>query len=142
MSRLAASKAIEMEVEARDPVTMRGDADLMREAISNLLDNAIKFTPEGGKVRVEASTVEGFPRLAVSDTGRGVPSEDRSRIFRRFYRGEGAQNVSGHGLGLSIAQAIANLHGFQLDVEDNRPGARFIMRAIVKAPLGLARAAE
>ena len=80
--------------------------------------------------------------MAVSDTGRGVPSEDRNRIFRRFYRGEGAENVSGHGLGLSIAQAIANLHGFQLDVEDNRPGARFIMRAIVKAPLGLARAAE
>ncbi len=139
---LAASKAIEMEVEARGPVTMRGDADLMREAISNLLDNAIKFTPEGGKVRVETSTVEGFPRLAVSDTGRGVPSEDRSRIFRRFYRGEGAQNVSGHGLGLSIAQAIASLHGFQLDVEDNRPGARFIMRAIVKTPLGFARASE
>ena len=139
---LAASKAIEMEVEARDPVTMRGDADLMREAISNLLDNAIKFTPEGGKVRVEATTVEGLPRLAVSDTGRGVPTEDRTQIFRRFYRGEGAENVSGHGLGLSIAQAIANLHGFQLDVEDNHPGARFVMRATAKAPLGLARAAE
>ncbi len=139
---LAASKAIEMEVEARDPVTMRGDADLMREAISNLLDNAIKFTPEGGKVRVEARIVEGFPRLAVCDTGRGVPSEERKRIFRRFYRGEGAESVSGHGLGLSIAQAIANLHGFQLDVEDNRPGARFIMRANVKPPLGLARAKE
>ena len=70
-----------MAVEARDPVTMRGDADLMREAISNLLDNAIKFTPEGGKVRVEARTVEGFPRLAISDTGRGVPPEDRGPNF-------------------------------------------------------------
>ena len=93
-------------------------------------------------MRVEARTVEGVPRLAVSDTGRGVPSQDRDRIFRRFYRGEGAQNVSGHGLGLSIAQAIANLHGFQLDVEDNHPGARFVMRATAKASLGLARAAE
>ncbi len=97
---------------------------------------------QGGKVRVEAKIVEGFPRLAVCDTGRGVPSEERKRIFRRFYRGEGAESVSGHGLGLSIAQAIANLHGFQLDVEDNRPGARFIMRANVKSPLGLARAKE
>ncbi len=126
---LAASKAIEMAVEASSPVTMRGDIDLMREAISNLVDNAIKFTPEGGKVRVEAGTVEGSPCLAVSDTGRGVPAEERSRIFRRFYRGQGAQEAAGHGLGLSIAQAIANLHGFQLALEDNDPGARFVMRA-------------
>jgi len=138
---LAASKAVEMEVEASHPVTMRGDIDLMREAIANLVDNAIKFTPAGGKVRVEAGTVEGLPRLVVSDTGRGVPSEDCKRIFRRFYRGE-TQDAPGHGLGLSIAQAIANLHGFQLDVEDNHPGARFVMRATAKASLGLARAAE
>lgn len=139
---LAANKAIEMAVDARDPVTMRGDADLMREAISNLLDNAIKFTPEGGKVRIEARTVGGVPRLVVSDTGCGVPLEDRNRIFRRFYRGGGARNVPGQGLGLSIAQAIANLHGFQLDVEDNIPGARFVMRATAQASLGLSRAAE
>ena len=86
--------------------------------------------------------LDGLPRLAVSDTGRGVPSQDRVRIFRRFYRGEGAQNGPGHGLGLSIAQTIANLHGFQLTVEDNSPGARFVMRATAKASLGLARAAE
>lgn len=83
-----------------------------------------------------------FRELTVSDTGRGVPSLDRARIFRRFYRGEGGQNASGHGLGLSIAQTIAHLHGFQLTVEDNRPGARFVMRATAKATLGLARAAE
>ena len=81
--------------------------------------------------------MEGLPRLAVSDTGRGVPAEERGRIFRRFYRGESAQNAAGHGLGLSIAQAIANLHGFQLAVEDNHPGARFVMRATAKASLGL-----
>ncbi len=139
---LAASKAIEMAVEASCPVTMRGDIDLMREAISNLVDNAIKFTPVGGKVRVEAGTVEGLPRLAVSDNGRGVPAEERNRIFQRFYRGEGAEESAGHGLGLSIAQTIANLHGYELDVEDNHPGARFVMRATAKASLGLARAAE
>ena len=139
---LAASKAIEMAVEASRPVKMRGDIDLMREAVSNLVDNAIKFAPEGGKVRIEAGTVEGSPRLAVSDTGRGVPPEERNQIFRRFYRGEGAENAAGHGLGLSIAQTIANLHGFQLVVEDNNPGARFIMRATAKAAAPLARAAE
>ncbi len=139
---LAASKAIEMAVEARDPVAMRGDADLMREAISNLLDNAIKFTPEGGKIRVESRTVGGFPSLAVSDTGRGVPSEERKRIFRRFYRAPNSHEASGHGLGLSIAQNIVNLHGFELAVEDNHPGARFVMRATNKATAPLARAAE
>ena len=114
----------------------------MREAISNLVDNAIKFTPEGGRVQVEAETVDGLPRLSVSDTGLGVSSQDRARIFRRFYRGEGAQDAPGHGLGLSIAQTIAHLHGFQLTVEDNTPGARFVMRPAAKASLSLARAAE
>jgi signal transduction histidine kinase len=139
---LAQSKAIELAAEIRDPAHMRGDEDLMREALSNLVDNAIKFCPEGGKVRVEVETVEGLPRVSVSDTGRGVPPADRTRIFRRFYRGEGADGVAGHGLGLSITQTIANLHGFQLTVEDNHPGARFVMRASEKAALSLARAAD
>jgi signal transduction histidine kinase len=82
-----------------------------------------------------------LPRLEVSDTGPGVATEDRVRIFRRFSRGEGARDVPGHGLGLSIAQTIAQLHGFELTVEDNNPGARFVMRAAAKASLGLARAA-
>jgi signal transduction histidine kinase len=138
---LAQSKSIEMTVDVRGPAPMRGDVDLMREAVSNLVDNAIKFTPEGGTVRVEAETIDGLPRLAVSDTGRGIPPQDRARVFRRFFRGDG-DDVPGHGLGLNIAQTIANLHGFQLTVEDNNPGARFVMAAMAKASLGLVRAAE
>ncbi len=136
---LAESKSVELTIEAGQPVPVRGDEDLMREAISNLLDNAVKFTPEGGRVRVEAAMVEGLPWVAVSDTGCGVPPQDRERIFRRFFRGE---RSDGHGLGLSIAQTIADLHGFQLTVEDNNPGARFVLRASAKASLVLARAAE
>jgi signal transduction histidine kinase len=113
----------------------------MREAISNLVDNAIKFTPQGGTVRVEAGMVGGLPRLAVSDTGQGVPLQDRTRIFLRFYRGDGADKEPGHGLGLSIARTIADLHGFELTVEDNNPGARFVMQATGKASMALARAA-
>ena len=75
-------------------------------------------------MRVEAGMVDGLPRVAVSDTGCGVPPQERDKIFRRFYRGERSDGA-GHGLGLSIAQTIANLHGFQLTVEDNNPGARF-----------------
>jgi len=136
---LAESKFVEMTIEAPEPVPVRGDEDLMREAVSNLVDNAVKFTPEGGRVRVEAAMLEGLPWVAVSDTGCGVPTQDKERIFRRFFRGE---RSGGNGLGLSIAQTIADLHGFQLTVEDNNPGARFVMRATAKAPLVLAQAAE
>ena len=109
----------------------------MREAISNLVDNAIKFTPPGGTVRIEAETIDGLPHVLVSDTGRGIPPQERTKIFRRFYRGEQCDETSGHGLGLSIAETIANMHGFQLTVEDNNPGARFELRAAAKASLTL-----
>ena len=111
-----------MVVDAERPVPIRGDQDLMREALSNLVDNAIKFTPAGGAVRIEARMVEGRPFVQVSDTGIGVPAQERTRIFDRFYRGELSGKSSGHGLGLSIAKTIVNLHGFKLAVEDNNPG--------------------
>ncbi len=134
---LAESKSIEMRVIASEPVPIRGDEDLMREAISNLVDNAIKFTPPGGTVRIEAETINGLPHVLVSNSGRGIPPQERTKIFRRFYRGEHCHETSGHGLGLSIAETIANMHGFQLTVEDNNPGARFELRAAAKASLTL-----
>ena len=125
---LAESKSIAMAIDAGNPVPARGDEDLLREAISNLVDNAIKFTPPGAAMRIEARTVDGCPLASVSDTGRGISSQERARIFRRFYRGEQSTDTIGHGLGLSIAESIARLHGFELTVEDNDPGARFVMR--------------
>jgi signal transduction histidine kinase len=136
---LAESKGVTMVVDAANPVSMRGDRDLMREAVSNLVDNAIKFTPAGGAVRIEARRVDGRPLVRVSDTGVGVPPQERTRIFDRFYRGERSGQSSGHGLGLSIAETIANLHGLKLTVEDNNPGARFELRAAAPAPAKLAR---
>ena len=70
----------------------------------------------------------------MSDTGVGVPPQERAKIFDRFYRGERSGQTPGHGLGLSIAETIANLHGFKLTVEDNNPGARFELRAASSAP--------
>ena len=131
---LAESKGVTMVVDAATPVPVRGDQDLMREAVSNLVDNAIKFTPAGGAVRIEARVADGRPMLVVSDSGAGVPPQERGRIFDRFYRGERSGKSPGHGLGLSIAETIANLHGFKLTVEDNNPGARFEMRAAAPAP--------
>ncbi len=125
---LAQSKAVAMTCEAAGAVVLRGDEELMREALSNLVDNAIKFTPEGGAVRITAAMQNGSPYVSVSDTGCGVSPEQKAKIFRRFYRVERGGLSSGHGIGLSIAETIARLHGFQLSVEDNAPGARFEMR--------------
>ena len=136
---LAESKRVEMSIGADRSVPVRGDEDLMREAVSNLVDNAIKFTPAGGKIIIEARMAGGRPLIIVSDTGVGVPPQERARIFERFYRGERSRDAPGHGLGLSIAERIANLHGFSLTVEDNHPGARFEMRAAAPAPARLER---
>jgi signal transduction histidine kinase len=130
---LAESQAVTLIAAADQPVPMRGDQDLMREALSNLIDNAIKFTPAGGTVRIEAGIVDGLPFAVVSDTGVGVPLQERGKIFDRFYRGAHSGKSPGHGLGLSIAATIARLHGFKLTVEDNNPGARFEFRAAAPA---------
>jgi hypothetical protein len=122
-----------MIADASAPVPVRGDQDLMREALSNLIDNAIKFTPAGGEVRIEARVAEGQPYALVSDTGVGIPQQERAKIFDRFYRGERSAQTPGHGLGLSIAETIAHLHGFTLTVKDNSPGARFELRRVIRA---------
>ncbi len=134
---LAEAKSIAMSLNIEGPTPMLGDEDLMREAVSNLVDNAVKYTPAGGKVRIEARMIRGQPEVSVSDTGRGIAPHERARIFQRFYKGAQEEAVGGHGLGLSIAETIANMHGFELTVEDNNPGARFVLRAAAKALVGL-----
>jgi signal transduction histidine kinase len=122
---LATSKSINMRLEIQSPVSIRGDGDLMREAVSNLIGNAIKFTPENGTVRVSVTQEDGRPVIRVRDNGIGVEPAERDKIFQRFYRTASGHRVPGSGLGLSIAAAIANLHDFDLRFEDNNPGAMF-----------------
>ncbi|MDR3464364.1 MAG: HAMP domain-containing sensor histidine kinase [Xanthobacteraceae bacterium] len=124
---LATSKSINMTLEVRSPVQIQGDGDLIREAVSNLIGNALKFTPENGTVRVSVTQEDGRPVIRVSDNGIGVEPAERDKIFQRFYRTASGHRVPGSGLGLSIAAAIANLHDFDLRFEDNRPGALFEM---------------
>jgi signal transduction histidine kinase len=124
---LATSKSINMALEIHSPVQILGDGDLMREAISNLIGNAIKFTPEHGTVRVSVTLDDGRPVIRVRDNGIGVEPAERDKIFQRFYRTASGHRVPGSGLGLSIAAAIANLHDLELRFEDNHPGALFEM---------------
>ena len=124
---LATSKSIRMTLETQSPVQILGDGDLMREAMSNLIGNAIKFTPENGAVSVSVIQEDGRPIVRVRDNGIGVEPGERDKIFQRYYRTASGHRVPGSGLGLSIAAAIANLHDFDLRFDDNHPGAVFEM---------------
>ena len=124
---LAESKSIKMTLETQSPVQIVGDGDLMREAVSNLIGNAIKFTPENGAVAISVMREDGLPVVRVRDSGIGVEPAERDKIFQRFYRTSSGHRVPGSGLGLSIAAAIANLHELDLRFSDNNPGAMFEM---------------
>jgi signal transduction histidine kinase len=126
---LATSKSIKMTLEVQSPVQILADGDLMREAISNLIGNAIKFTPENGAVNVSVTREDDRPVVRVRDSGIGVEPGERDKIFQRFYRTASGHRVPGSGLGLSIASAIARVHDFDLRFADNHPGAVFEMVA-------------
>jgi signal transduction histidine kinase len=121
----AMAEAREQHLEASLPETlpMMGDRDLVLQAVANLLDNAIKFTPAGGTVRLGAEASEGFVRIRVADEGPGLPPADRARVGERFFRADSARSTPGSGLGLSLVRAVAQLHGGGLDLADARPGA-------------------
>ena len=122
---LAEAKSITIILDAPAPVQILGDFDLLIEAVANLVDNAVKFTPRGGEVTISACRIDGEPVLRVADRGPGIALEDRDNIFKRFYRAEASRHLPGNGFGLSMAVTIAELHGFSLRVKDNCPGALF-----------------
>jgi two-component system sensor histidine kinase TctE len=114
----ALAKGIELELAApARPVEVLGQPDLIAEALSNLIDNAVRYTPAGGRVLIEFETAP--PTVLVSDSGRGVPEESRERVFERFVRGGAGE---GSGLGLSIVRDIAALHGASIALEDSAWG--------------------
>jgi two-component system OmpR family sensor kinase len=139
----AASETVELDVVAREvvaeltpladarrqdfslteviPVTVRGDPNGLRTLLRNLADNAIRYTPEGGKVDVHVGLTGHTPFVRVTDTGPGIPARERERVFDRFYRRIGS-GASGTGLGLAIVKTIAASHGATVDLADNPAG--------------------
>lgn len=105
----AIAKRIDLGLELR-PAQIRGDAFLMAELLSNLIDNAIAYTPAGGRITVSTATEGGSALLQVEDDGAGIPQSEHDLVFRRFYRIDGSSG-EGCGLGLAIVQEIAHLHG-------------------------------
>ena len=131
---LAVDKDIEIVAHLSQPLMLAGDRDLLFQAFANLLDNAIKYTPEHGKVRVDATIEPGKLQIVIADSGPGVPAEERDKIFRRFYRVEASRGEQpGNGLGLSLVQAVIHLHSGSIVVDDNQPGLRVSVHLPVAA---------
>ncbi len=110
---------IELVIGAEDQATILGDPDRIKQLLLNLVDNAIKYTPQGGQVTLGLQRVEGRAQLSVADTGIGIPAQDLPHIFERFYRVDKARSraAGGTGLGLSIVQWIVQAHGGKIDVQ-------------------------
>jgi signal transduction histidine kinase len=120
---LAEDRGVTLAAEiAPDAPDVSADPTLLFEAVSNLVDNALKFTPRGGQVRLRLVARPEGPRIEVLDNGPGVPEDEREAVLQRFYRAQRSRTEPGSGLGLSIVTAIARLHHFTLSLGDARPG--------------------
>lgn len=113
----AARKDISLEVECDSQITVRHDTKWTAEALGNLLDNAVKYTPEGGKIRVCVRPWQFYTRIDISDTGIGIAAEHYHDVFQRFYRAREAASVEGVGLGLYLARSIISLQKGYISVQ-------------------------
>jgi len=120
---VAEERGLALEFNSDTQAKIHGDRDLLVEAFANLIDNALKFTPSGGRVCVEVTETPRGPIIAVMDTGPGIPVEMRQRVLDRFVKLDTSRHTIGHGLGLSLVKAICQLHDFNLKIEGEGGGA-------------------
>jgi signal transduction histidine kinase len=113
-----------MSLVADEQVWVAGDRDLLFDAISNLVDNALKHGREAGRISIEVGRVSREPFISVSDDGPGIPLNERQRVLKHFYRLERSRGRPGNGLGLSVVDAVARLHGASIEMLDNLPGLK------------------
>ena len=118
---------------ADDAAEVAADRALLFEALSNLVENAVKFTPVGGEVGISLVKRDEGPRIEVTDSGPGVPQDEREAVMKRFYRSERTRATPGSGLGLSVVTAIVRLHGFDVWLDDAKPGLRVSLDCWPKA---------
>ncbi len=118
----AEDEGVQLDVTGDPSVPVNGDRDLLFDAISNLVDNAIKHGREAGRVTLEISSRDDGAVISVSDDGPGIPTNEHQQVFKRFYRLERSRGTTGNGLGLSLVAAVARLHGANIEVLDKKPG--------------------
>jgi signal transduction histidine kinase len=113
---IAENKGITLHVDLAYAPTVNGDRDLLMEAVVNLVDNAVKFTPEGGHVEIALLRGDAEHVIRVKDSGSGISESERDIVLKRFYRSDKVKSAPGFGLGLNLVAAIAKLHGFRLTI--------------------------
>jgi two-component system phosphate regulon sensor histidine kinase PhoR len=122
----ARARHVALSYEANDLPVVLGDPDRLERVLANLLLNALKFTPEGGTIRVRAVAEDGSVAVSVADTGAGIAAEDVSRVFERFYKADRARGSGGTGLGLAIVKHMVEAHGGRVAVaSEEGQGATF-----------------
>lgn len=122
---MAENKSIKLTTDIHD-ARVTGDRDLLFQAFANILDNAVKYTPDEGKILIKAGIDDDHVIVRVSDSGPGLPKEDLTRIFERFYRSDASRSTAGTGLGLSLTRAIIDLHGGKIYAENAPEGFSII----------------
>jgi signal transduction histidine kinase len=122
---LAEEKGVHIDCHAVE-VTRRGDRDMLFQAFANMIDNAVKFTPPGGRITVTVAIANDEAQVVIEDTGPGIPEADLPRVFERFYRGEASRSSPGSGLGLSLVAAAIGSHGGTVRAENTGAGLRII----------------
>ena len=121
---VAEEKGVRLIAAVPPSAAMRGDAAMVQQAVANLLDNAVKFAPEGTRVSLSLTTNSTMVEITVADEGAGIPEEELAKVTERFYRGETARSSPGSGLGLTLVSAVAQLHGGSLKLRNVHPGLR------------------
>jgi signal transduction histidine kinase len=119
---IAEEKGIALQAHIETVRPARGDGDLLFEAVANLLDNALKFTPRNGRVEVSLREGASGPAIRIADSGPGIEAADFTKVLRRFYRADRSRQTPGTGLGLSLVASIVRLHGFGLVLDDRAEG--------------------
>lgn len=121
---VAEEQELSLSHRADGNLRVHGNRQLLAQAITNLLDNAVKYTPAGGHIQLDASADSGNIIISVADNGPGIPEDKREQVFKRFTRLDNARSTPGNGLGLSLVRAVADLHTAQVRLEDNHPGLK------------------
>jgi len=117
-------QTLSVSIEAN--IAVHGNRDLLFQALTNLVDNASKYTPRGGRIELRLSRRGAQAVLEIADNGPGIPPDQRKKVFDRLHRLDASRHTPGSGLGLSLVRAVAMLHDGSCEIEDNHPGARFI----------------
>ena len=127
-------KGISLVFRLEGPLWVSGDPILLAQALSNLIDNALKFAPTNGAIEIGVQKHAGGAEVSVSDNGPGITDAEKGKVVERFYRGDASRGTPGVGLGLSLVQAVAKLHGSALALSDRNPGLRVALTIPVDAP--------